>query len=132
MERSGFRDLEVWKSAKKLAVEVYELTNQNSFMKDFSLRDQIRRAVISIPSNIAEGDERSSNKESVRFFYIAKGSLAELMTQLEIAKDINYISNEQFNIFFDKFVGLGRRLGALINVRNNKINSNKTPITYNP
>ncbi len=84
MGEGGFRNLMVWKKSKDLAVYIYKLTNTGSFSKDFGLRDQIRRAAVSIPSNIAEGDERDTNKESVRFLYIAKGSLAELLTQLEI------------------------------------------------
>ncbi len=81
----GFRQLNVWQRSKKLAVEIYRLTQTERFSRDFGLRDQIRRAAVSIPSNAAEGDERGTNREAVRFFYIAKGSLAELETQLEIA-----------------------------------------------
>jgi len=62
------------------------VTNSGSFSKDFGLRDQIRRAAVSIPSNIAEGDERDTNKDSVRFLYIAKGSLAEVITQTIISR----------------------------------------------
>ena len=62
------------------------MTNSGSFSKDFGLRDQIRRAAVSIPSNIAEGDERDTNKDSVRFLYIAKGSLAEVITQTIISR----------------------------------------------
>ena len=76
-----FQDLKVWQKAKNFAVYIYKLTSKAPFSKDFSLRDQIRRAAVSIPSNIAEGDELGSNKQAVRHFYIAKGSSAEVLTQ---------------------------------------------------
>lgn len=66
----GFRTLKVWQKSKDLAVYLYKLTAESPFNRDFGLRDQIRRAAVSIPSNIAEGDERDTNKESVRFLYI--------------------------------------------------------------
>lgn len=75
-----FRELKVWQRAKDLAVFIYRLTDHGMFAKDYGLRDQIRRAVVSIPSNIAEGGELGSDKQAVRFFYIAKGSSAEVLT----------------------------------------------------
>jgi len=91
---AGFQELKVWQLGKELAVAIYKITNEKKFKADFGLTDQIRRAAVSIPSNIAEGDERGSNKDAVRFLYIAKGSLAELRTQrtqLIIANEIVYI-----------------------------------------
>jgi four helix bundle protein len=85
MGKKGFRELLVWQKGKSLAVAIYRLTKGLSLNRDFSLGDQMRRAGVSICSNIAEGDERDTDKEAVRFFYIAKGSLAELSSQLEIA-----------------------------------------------
>ena len=76
----NFRALNVWQKAKNLAVKIYKLTENDLFKRDFSLKNQIRRAAISIASNIAEGDERFSNKESIRFLYIANGSIPELIT----------------------------------------------------
>ena len=73
-----FQDLKVWQRAKDLAVYIYKLTGKGAFSKDFSLRDQIRRATVSIPSNIAEGDDLISDKQAIRHFYIAKGSAAEV------------------------------------------------------
>jgi four helix bundle protein len=81
------------------------------------LRDQIRRASVSIPSNIAEGDERGSNKDAVRFFYIAKGSLAELETQLEIAYEIGYLDKNKLNELMDQTIQIGKMLGSLIKSR---------------
>ena len=92
-----FEDLEVWQKSMSLVDKIYELTKKSTFSKDYNLRDQIRRAVISIPSNIAEGFERGSNKEFIQFLFVAKGSAAEVRTQLYIALRQNYIIQEQFD-----------------------------------
>lgn len=86
--------LVVWQRAKDLAVKIYQLTQDPNFSKDFSLRDQLRRAAISIPSNIAEGDELGTDRQSIRHFYIAKGSIAELITQLIISHETGYTRKE--------------------------------------
>jgi four helix bundle protein len=116
---SGYRELNVWKESKGLAVRIYQITQSAIFGKDFGLRDQIRRAAVSIPSNIAEGDERGSNRDAVRFLYIAKGSLAELQTQLDIAFDfeIGYLKKEELTELFDKTMSIGKMLGSLIKAR---------------
>ena len=114
---SGFRELKVWQRGKELALEVYRITQTDPFKKDFSLKDQIRRAAVSVPSNIAEGDERGSNREAVRFFYIAKGSLAELQTQLEIASEIGYLRKESLESLENQCSDIGKMLGSLIKAR---------------
>ena len=114
---SGFRDLKVWQRSKELAVEIYKLTQRDPFTRDFGLRDQIRRAALSVPSNVAEGDERGSNKDAVRFFYIAKGSLAEIQTQLEIAHEIGYLGKKTLIDLEEKCVIIGKMLGNLIKAR---------------
>jgi four helix bundle protein len=114
---AGFRDLKVWQKAKDLAVQIYKVTQNGLFGRDFGFKDQIRRASVSIPSNIAEGDERGSNKEAVRFFYIAKGSLGELQTQLEIANEIDYLDDKTTNELMDKSRTVGKMLGSLIKAR---------------
>lgn len=73
MGKSGFRQLVVWKRSKDLAVLVYRITQQGEIARDFGLRDQMRRAAVSVCSNIAEGDERNTDKDSVRFFIWQKG-----------------------------------------------------------
>jgi four helix bundle protein len=93
---SGYRELRSWQAAKELAVLVYQATESGPLTRDFGLRDQIRRSAVSVPSNIAEGDERDSNRDSVRFLFIAKGPLAELRTQLEIARDIGALTPEAY------------------------------------
>ena len=86
-----FENLEVWKRAKELSVGIYRsMTN----LKDFGFKDQITRSSLSIPSNIAEGMERSTEKEKARFLEIARGSAAELRTQIMIGIEIEYINKE--------------------------------------
>ncbi|NWH06915.1 four helix bundle protein, partial [Desulfobacter latus] len=92
-----FEKLNVWQRSKDLAVIIYKITACGGFSSDFGLRDQVRRAAVSISSNIAEGDENGSNKQAVRFFYIAKGSNAEVLTQAIIASEIGYLTKEQFS-----------------------------------
>lgn len=87
-----FRELKVWQRAKDLAVTVYKLTGTGDFSRDYGLRDQIRRAAVSIASNIAEGDELGTDRQSVRFFHMAKGSSAEVQTQAFIAFEIGYLT----------------------------------------
>ena len=117
MGDQGFRELRVWQSAKALAVTIYRLTANGPLARDFGLRDQIRRAAVSIPSNIAEGDERDTNKDSVRFLYIAKGSLGELRTQLEIARDIEALEPRIYDQLEVTCAEIGRMLGSLIKAR---------------
>lgn len=87
----NFQKLRVWQLAKDLAVKIYKLTVNKEFVKDFGFKDQIQRSSVSIPSNIAEGDELETDKQSVKFFYIAKASSAELLTQIIIGNEIGYI-----------------------------------------
>jgi four helix bundle protein len=114
---AGFKDLKVWRRAKELAVDIYKETQDGPFSRDFGFRDQIRKAAVSIPSNIAEGDERGSNKDAIRFFYIAKGSLAELRTQVEIAFEVGYLNSEKAKGLDKKCVATGKMLGSLIKAR---------------
>lgn len=85
-----FEELPIWKLSKVIAVEVYKMTSQGRFAKDFVFRDQMRRAALSISSNIAEGFESSSHKGFVRYLYIAKASAGELRSQLNIAKELEF------------------------------------------
>ena len=91
-----FEELKIWQVAREVAKRVYALTRSGEFAKDFGLKDQIQRAAVSVGSNIAEGFERSGNKEFAKFLWIAKGSSGEVISQLYTALDIEYISNEQF------------------------------------
>lgn len=87
------------------------------FLKDFGLRDQMRRAAVSISSNIAEGEESGTNKQSIRFFYIAKGSCAELLTQLNISFRIEYINTKDFKILEERCNKISAMLYNLIKSR---------------
>ena len=114
---ANFRKLNVWSRSKALAVKIYKLTEGPTFSRDFRLKDQIRAAAISIASNIAEGDELQTNKQSIRHFYIAKGSCAELMTQLIIAKEIGYIDSKLENEFVTEVNKISLMLFRLIKAR---------------
>ena len=91
-----FKDLETWKQAHKLVLVIYELTKIFPKEEKYSLTDQIRRAVVSISSNIAEGFARDSKKDKIRFYSIALGSLIEVQNQLQIGFDLGYIKEELF------------------------------------
>jgi four helix bundle protein len=114
------KDLNVWKDSRKLVSEIYALTSK--FPKDevYSLTAQIKRAAISIPCNIAEGTARDSNKEYIHFLYISLGSLAELDTQLIIAKDLNFINEKDYNEISEKLNSIGKMLSGLIKYRQSK------------
>ena len=91
-----FEDIESWKRARSLAGDIYEVTAAGKFAHDFGLKDQIRRASVSILSNIAEGFERGGDKEFLQFLALAKGSSGEARAQLYVALDQDYISAAQF------------------------------------
>jgi len=113
----NFRKLRVWQIAKESANKIYQLTQNPQFKKDFGLRDQIQRAAVSIPSNIAEGDELGTDKLSIRHFYIAKGSSAELMTQLIIAEEIGYVDLVTSELLIDECDKISSMLTKLIRAR---------------
>jgi len=94
MQVKNFEDLEIWKAARGLTREVYDLSKEPKFSKDFGLRDQMRRAAVSIMSNIAEGYERGGNQEFVQYLYIAKGSCGEIRSQLYVALDQEYVERK--------------------------------------
>ena len=117
----GFKSLEVWRLSVALSVRVIKLTDTPSFKRDFGLVDQIRRSAVSVPSNIAEGDERGTDRESIRFFYIAKASLAELRTQLIISGETGRISYDQLDALEEECQILAGKLGNLIISRSKKL-----------
>lgn len=123
MSKEGFKSLRVWQKGKDLAVSIYRLTNEGLFAKDFGLRDQIRRAAVSIPSNIAEGDELGSDKQAVRHFYIAKGSSAEVLTQATIAYEIGYFDRTTFELIEQNCLEISKMLSRLIAARSKTFTS---------
>ena len=117
MGKGGFKELAVWQRSKDLAVQIYKTSSSGPLSKDYGLRDQLRRAAISVPSNLAEGDERDTDREAVRFFYIAKGSVAELRTQLQIGFEIGYLERDIFENLDNECLQISRMIGALIKAR---------------
>jgi four helix bundle protein len=112
-----FQELKVWQRAKDLAVYIYKQTSHGKFAKDFGLRDQIRRAGVSIPSNIAEGDELGTDKQAIRYFYIAKGSSAEVLTQAIISLEIGYIDDDSYKYIENECEAISSMLTKLIRAR---------------
>jgi four helix bundle protein len=113
----NFQELRVWQCAKNVAIRVYQLTRSTDISKDFGLKDQLQRSVVSIASNIAEGDESGTDRQSIKYFYIAKGSTAELMTQLIIANEIGYLETDVKNILLDELNKISAMLSKLIRSR---------------
>ncbi|MBA9076415.1 four helix bundle protein [Rufibacter quisquiliarum] len=111
----AYTDLDVWKKARVLASSVYRLSR--SFPKEelFGLTLQIRRAAVSIVSNIAEGCGRQTTKDAVNFFYFSRGSLFEVETQLYVAFDENYISEEQLKVALEEVMNCKKLLHGFIN-----------------
>lgn len=111
----NYIDLDVWKIARKLVKTVYNLASQFPNTEIYSLTNQINRSVISIPSNIAEGIGRQSDKETIQFLYIAKGSLFELETQLYLAYDLDYISKDKLDNILEEITSCKKLLNGFIN-----------------
>ena len=114
MNVQKYRDLIVWQKAMKLVKEVYSLAKKLPKEELYALSDQIRRAVVSIPSNIAEGQERNSTKEFIQFLSIAKGSKAEVETQLLICVEIGYLTENDINNAISLSGEVGKMLSSLI------------------
>ena len=111
---TGFESLDCWKDGVSLAVQIYRISSQGDLAKDFGLRDQIRKSAVSIPSNIAEGKERETVNEFIRFLYIAKGSSGELRTQLIIANQIGYLDDQPSKDLIEKSTKISGMIGNLI------------------
>ena len=114
MKIRKFEELNIWKQALKITKEIYDLTSKKEFSKDFGLKDQIRRAIVSVSSNIVEGFEKNNNNEFVRFLKIAKGSAGEVRNQLYIALAIEYMSKEEFQKVNDSLESLAAQIGSFI------------------
>ena len=110
----SFTDLNAWKESHKLVLDVYKITKKFPKEEIFGLTSQIRRASVSITSNIAEGFSRNSYKEKVQFYSIALGSLTEVQNQLLIARDIRYMPQETFSLLAQKTITASKLLAGLI------------------
>lgn len=117
---SNFRKLLIWQKSMNLITKIYLSTNNFPKEEIFGLASQIRRSSISIPSNIAEGFGRESNKEFLRFLHISIGSLFEMQTQLEIAKNVTYLNDDEFNILYEDSREVERMLVSFINKLKNR------------
>ncbi|MCB0077536.1 MAG: four helix bundle protein [Anaerolineales bacterium] len=109
-----FEDIKAWQLARYLCKEIYAVTGKGSFSKDWSLRDQIRRAGLSIMLNIAEGFARQSNREFRQFLYVAHGSVAEVQSALYVAKDQTYITDDDFRNIYRQAEDISRALAGFI------------------
>lgn len=109
-----FEDIEAWKKGRELAKDIYTVTGKGDFARDYGLRDQIRRASVSIISNIAEGFPRQTDKEFLQFLHIAKGSTSEVQSQLYVALDSDYISKEEFERLYDEADQVARLISGFI------------------
>ncbi len=116
----NFEDLKVWTRAKDLAVFVYRVSNRGELARDYGLLDQIRRSAVSISSNIAEGDELNTDRQSINYFYIAKGSSAELLTQAIIAHEIEYLDKKNFDHISKECRSISSMLAKLIKARDKR------------
>ncbi len=105
-----FEDLEVSQESRRLTDQIYSVTRDAKFFKEFSLKEQIRKAAVSVLSNIAEGFERGGNREFIQFLYIAKGSCGEVRAQLYVALDQGYLTRERF----DELIRTFKRLSVMI------------------
>lgn len=109
-----FKDLEAWKQAHSLVLMVYMATSKFPKYELYSLADQIRRAVVSVSSNIAEGFSRNTKKEKVHFYNISQGSLVEVQNQIQIALDLNYIDKTIFNTVESQTITVQKLINGLI------------------
>ena len=114
MKIEKFEDLNIWKLALKITKLVYDISANSSFAKDFGLKDQIRRAIISVSANIVEGFEKNNNNEFVRFLKIAKGSTGETRNHLYIALCVGYINKDQFEEINNDLLVLIKQIGKFI------------------
>ena len=111
---ASFTDLQAWREAHKLALIIYKLTEKFPDKENFSLTSQLRRAAVSITSNVAEGFSRQGKKEKVQFYYIAKGSLTEVQSQILLARDLKYIEHQDFTSLAEKTVKVSKLIFGLI------------------
>lgn len=114
MKVTSFEELDIWKMSSDVAIDIYKISNNEKFSRDFGLRNQIRRAVVSISSNIAEGFEIHNNNDFIRFLRIAKGSSGETKSQLYIALQLSYLSPKEYTVINEKLLTISLTIGKLI------------------
>ncbi len=111
MKFERFEEIIAWQKAKEMTTQIYNLFKDN---KDYGFKDQIQRASVSVMNNIAEGYERKSNTEFRQFLYIAKGSCGEVRSMIQLAKDLCYISEYDFNVLNTQAIEISKTISGLI------------------
>jgi four helix bundle protein len=114
MSSRAFESLRVWHESRRLTARIYQITHSGPFARDFAFRDQIRRAALSVMSNIAEGCEGGGRRHFAHFLTIAKGSAAEVRSQLYAAEDVEYLDARASSEVRAEFLSLSRQIAALI------------------
>lgn len=111
---NSFEELNIWIESRSFNKKLYKILNNGLFDKDYDLKRQIRRASISISSNIAEGFERNTDKEFIQFLYYAKGSAGEVRSQLFLSLDLNYIKKDDFDKLYSQITEISKMIGGMI------------------
>ena len=120
-EIKTFEDLRVWQQGIELVKQIYLITKEGEISRDFGLRDQLRRASVSVPTNVAEGFERYSRKEYVNFLNIAKGSAGEVRSLLRVALEVGYLDKNTYFRLYDLAKGLSCMLASQIQAINRSL-----------
>jgi four helix bundle protein len=110
MKIEKFEDIKVWQDSRCFVNQIYKIIGESKIKNDYTLKDQIQGAALSIMNNIAEGFERNNNKEYIRFLQYSKASAGEVRSMLLLAKDLNYITQEQFTGVYEDSLNLGSQL----------------------
>ncbi len=118
MTIKSFTDLNAWQQGHKLVLMIYNASKRFPAEEKFGLTDQMKRSAISITSNIAEGFSRNTNKDKCQFYLIAQGSLTELQNQLLIARDVKYLTDNEFHRIADQTITVGKLISGLKRIRN--------------
>ena len=105
---SKFEEIQAWQKGYDVTLKIYKLTTEGQFSKDFGLKDQIRRASVSIMANIAEGHGRRTNSEFANFLNISRGSVAEVQSHLHVSRGLNYIDEDSFNEIYQLLTEISR------------------------
>jgi four helix bundle protein len=129
-EIQTYKELDIWKQTRLLVKQVYQLSRKFPKVEQYGLTNQIRRATVSIPSNIAEGCGRNHFKDSTQFFFIARGSLYEVETQLILAHDLEMISDDELKSILEQVTRCKKLINGFINYFQKQTN-NKQPTTIN-
>ena len=124
-----FEDLDIWKLAIEISIDIYKVSEEGKLKQDWGLKDQIRRAAMSISNNIAEGFEYDNNKDFIKFLRYSKGSAGEVRSQLFALRKIEFISEDFYNEMFDKLISISKQISGLIKYLKEYEKKNKKQIS---